>query len=187
MRQVGRGTNERGSILIVTGPAASGKTSVARVLAERSSEPSVHLQGDDFFRALKTGRRRGWEPGAEPQHEVVFEAIARAATVYARGGYFVVVDSLIRPPYLHILTDVIASDDIELHYVALRPQLTAVQSRSGQRDESSRHDENVLDFLYRAFSDLGELESHVLDNSALDVESTVAEIGARLTNGTLAL
>jgi chloramphenicol 3-O-phosphotransferase len=171
----------------VTGPAASGKTSVARLLAQQSTEPSVHLQGDDFFRALKVGRLRGWEEGATPQHEVVFEAIARAATVYANGGYFVVLDSLIRPPFLAILTDIIGSDGIELHYVALRPGLEVVQSRSNERDETVRHHDDVLKFLYDAFGDLDGLESHVIDNTTLDENQTVAVIHERMLSGALLL
>jgi chloramphenicol 3-O-phosphotransferase len=172
--------------LVVTGPAASGKTSVARLLAEQSTEPSVHLQGDDFFRALKVGRLRGWEEGAEPQHEVVFESIARAATSFADGGYFVLVDSLIRPRFLEVLVDIIRSEGIELHYVALRPSFVEVQSRSSQRDETSRHDAAVLEFLYAAFDDLGTLESHVIDNTTLDPPETVKVIQERLSRGDLA-
>ena len=77
MRHVARGTEERGEILIVTGPAASGKTSTALRVATESAEPSVHLHPDDFFHALKVGRLRGWEDGATSQHEIVFEAVAK--------------------------------------------------------------------------------------------------------------
>jgi chloramphenicol 3-O-phosphotransferase len=185
VRPIGRETDERGSILIVTGPAASGKTSAARLLAERSTEPSVHLHGDDFFRALKVGRLRGWEEGAVPQHEVVFDAMARAVTSLARGGYFVVLDSLIRPRYLGILTDIISTNDVALHYVVLRPSWTIVQERSDLRDETWRHDAHVLRVLHDVFDDLGELESHVLDNTALDEDETVSMIQAKMARGDL--
>jgi predicted kinase len=185
VRRIGRGTNERGSILIVTGPAASGKTTAARLLAEQSTEPSVHLHGDDFFRALKVGRRRGWEEGAEPQHEVVFEAMANATTSLANGGYFVVLDSLIRPRYVDIVIGIIKASDLELHYVALRPTWSEVRTRSDMRDESWRHDLEVLNVLYGVFDDLGELESHVLDNTMLNEQETVAAIQTKLFSGEL--
>jgi chloramphenicol 3-O-phosphotransferase len=171
--------------LIVTGPAASGKTSAARTLAEHSTEPSVHLQGDDFFRSLKVGRRRGWEEGAAPQHEVVFDAIANAATSLARGGYFVVLDSLIRPRYLDVLIDIITAEGIELHYVALRPSWAEVRRRSDQRDETFRHDDQVLAELYGVFAELGALESHVIDSTALSVDQSVAAIQSALSCGVL--
>jgi chloramphenicol 3-O-phosphotransferase len=182
---VGRGTNERGSIVIVNGPAASGKTTAARALAEQSSEPSVHLHGDDFFRALKVGRLRGWEEGAVPQHEVVFEAMANAATSLANGGYFVVLDSLIRPRYLYIVIDIIKSHDLEVHLVILRPRWSEVQRRSDLRDEAWRHDAEVLQLLYEVFDELGDLESHVIDNTMLDEPETVTVIQTKMSSGEL--
>jgi len=183
VNRIGRGTVEEGLILIVTGPAASGKTSVARHLAQQSVRPSVHLRGDDFFHALKVGRLRGWKEGSTPQHEVVFEAIASAASAFAKGGYFVVLDSLIRPHYLAILIDIIKSNDIELHYVALRPSLMETHSRSQRRDAKKRHRDEILEELHDAFLDLGSLESHVIDNTTLDVYEVVQEIGSRMQRG----
>jgi chloramphenicol 3-O-phosphotransferase len=175
MRHVGRGTEQRGEILIVTGPAASGKTTTALRLATESVEPSVHLHADDFFSALKVGRRRGWEEGATPQHEVVFEAVAKAAAAYAAGGFFVVVDSFIRPRYFSLVRGTIAREQIDLHVVVLRPSYDEALARSHKRDASKRHDDSVFEELYHAFDGIGELEAHVLDNSTLD-ESQTAEI-----------
>jgi chloramphenicol 3-O-phosphotransferase len=185
MRRIGRGAEEKGNVLIITGPAASGKTSAARQIAEESLEPSVHLHADDFFKALKVGRLRGWEKGATPQHQVVFEAIGGAASAYANGGYFVVLDSLIRPRYLEILTDIIRSNKIELHYAVLRPSLSETRLRSQNRDEVVRHRDEILVELHGAFLNVGELESHVIDNTNLDVNQTVEEVTARMARGEL--
>jgi chloramphenicol 3-O-phosphotransferase len=183
--RIGRGTEEKGKVLIVTGPAASGKTSVARRIAEQSLDPSVHLHADDFFHALKVGRLRGWEEGSTPQHEVVFEAIGSATGAFANGGYFVVLDSLIRPRYFDIVTGVIRSSRIELHYVVLRPSLSETHSRSHNRDETDRHNDGILEELHGAFVNMGELESHVIDNTTLDVEQTVEEVASRMERGEL--
>lgn len=122
-----------------------------------------------------------------PQHEVVFEAMARAAASLANGGYFVVLDSLIRPRYLDVLIDIIKTGDVELHYVVLRPSWSVVQTRSDRRDETWRHDPEVLSILYDVFRDLGEYESHVIDNSTLDERRTVAAINERFASGALLL
>lgn len=185
MSRIRRGTEERGVILIITGPAASGKTSVARQIAEQCPEPSVHLHGDDFFKALKVGRLRGWEKGSTPQHEVVFEAIGSAAAAYANGGYFVVLDSLVRPRYLDVLTQTIKSCNIELHLVVLRPSLSETRSRSLQRDETMRHRDEILDELHGAFLTLDSFESHVIDNTTLDVDQTASQIQSKLDRGKL--
>jgi chloramphenicol 3-O-phosphotransferase len=185
VRKVGRGTKDRGLILIVTGPAASGKTSAACLIAEQSDERSVHLHGDDFFHALKAGRLRGWEEGSEPQHEVVFEAVASAASAYADGGYFVVLDSFIRPRYLDVVTEVIRANGVELHYVALRPTLSETRTRSAGREEDKRHKDEVLDELHGTFRDLGILEDHVIDNTSLSIDQTVQVIRSKMIRGEL--
>jgi Chloramphenicol phosphotransferase-like protein len=117
-------------VLILTGPSSAGKTTVARRLVEESTEPSVHLHSDDFFKALKAGRLRGWVAGAEPQHEVVFEAIGSAAGSYAAGGYFVVVDTLVRRLYLDILIHTILRRNVSVDLVVLRPSFAEVLARS---------------------------------------------------------
>jgi chloramphenicol 3-O-phosphotransferase len=183
--RIGRGTEERGTVLVITGPAASGKTSVARLIAESNADPSVHLHADDFFHWLKVGRLRGWQDGSTPQHEVVFEAIGSAASAFANGGYFVVLDSLIRPRYGEILTDIMKSNNIEIDYVVLRPNLSATHARSRQREEAKRHDDEILEELHGAFLDLGSLETHVLDNTLLDVNQTVGQIRLMMQRGEL--
>ena len=187
VRQVGRGTDERGSIVIVSGPAASGKSSAARLLAQEWSEPSVHLQGDDFFRALKVGRLRGWEDGAVRNTRSCsrrWRARRRRSRTAATSSYWT---RSIRPRYLDILIDIIKTGDVELHYVVLRPSWSVVQTRSDRRDETWRHDPEVLSILYDVFRDLGEYESHVIDNSTLDERRTVAAINERFASGALLL
>jgi hypothetical protein len=155
------------------------------LIAERSEERSVHLHGDDFFHALKAGRLRGWEDGSGPQHEVVFEAVASAASAYANGGYFVVLDSFIRPGYMDVVTEVIRANGVELHYVALRPTLSETRRRSSGREEGKRHKVEVLDELHGAFRDLGIFEDHVIDNTSLSVDQTLEAIQSKMTRGEL--
>jgi hypothetical protein len=116
---------------------------------------------------------------------VVFEAIGSAARAFASGGYFVVLDSLIRPRYVDILLDNIKSNEIELHLVVLRPGLCETQSRSRQRDEADRHSDEILEELHGAFRELGGLESHVIDNTTLDENQTVEAIRLRMELGEL--
>lgn len=183
MRKVGRNAAVAGEVLIVTGPSAAGKTTVAQRLAEESTEPSVHLHTDDFFKALKVGRRRGWIAGAEPQHEVVFEAVGSAAGSYAAGGYFVVVDTLVRRLYLDTLIDAIMLRNVAVDLVVLRPSFADVLARCRLRDPKDRHEEDILQRLYGYFEEFDDLDAHLIDNSDHDPDETIQAIRDMVHSG----
>jgi predicted kinase len=183
VRTVGRNGTVLGEVLIITGPSAAGKTTVAQRLAEESTEPSVHLHADDFFKSLKAGRLRGWVPGAEPQHEVVFEAIGSAAGTYAAGGYFVVVDTLVRRLYLDVLVETIMRHNVSVDLVVLRPSFSVVLARCMLRDPNDRHREDILRRLYDYFEEFDDFQAHIIDNSNHDPDETIEAIRAMLYAG----
>ena len=75
-------------IVIISGPPGSGKSSVARRLAEQSpSERAVHMHTDDFYRSIRKGYVATWLPEAQEQNIIVLDAFAASATRYAWGGY----------------------------------------------------------------------------------------------------
>jgi chloramphenicol 3-O-phosphotransferase len=183
VRKVGRTAAVPGEVLIVTGPSAAGKTTVTQRLAEESAEPSVHLHTDDFFKALKAGRLRGWMAGAEPQHEVVFEAIGSAAGAYAAGGYFVVVDTLVRRRYLDTLVDTILLRNVSVDLVVLRPSFADVLARCRLRDPRDRHEDDILRRLYGYFDEFDDLEAHIIDNSDHNPDQTIEAIRTMVHSG----
>lgn len=85
-------------IVIISGPPGSGKSSVARRLAENSAyERAIHMHTDDFYQYVRKGYISTWLPEAREQNVVILEAFTASATRYALGGYEVIVDGIIGP------------------------------------------------------------------------------------------
>jgi hypothetical protein len=89
-------------VVLLTGPSAAGKTTVARLLAERF-ERGVHLEGDLFRRAIVRGRVE-MSPGAKEdalaQLELRYRIAAAAADAYAAAGFTVVHEDVVAGPLL---------------------------------------------------------------------------------------
>lgn len=84
------GRNPR--IILVTGIMASGKSTVAQLLAGQF-ERSVHLRGDIFRKMIVNGRREMQPDGEEEalrQLRLRYRLAAQAAETYAREGFTVV-------------------------------------------------------------------------------------------------
>jgi hypothetical protein len=117
-------------LLVVTGPPAAGKSTVARLVTDRF-EPSALVEGDAFFAFLARGAIEPWLPQSADQNEVVIQAAATAAGRYAAGGITTVYDGVVGPWFLP--TFAAASGLEALDYVVLLPS-------AAMADGSLRHE-----------------------------------------------
>jgi cytidylate kinase len=165
-----------GEVILLTGSPGAGKTTVAALVATDANGPAAHLTTDLYYRAIRTGFVPPYMPGAQKQNEVVVDAIVATATTYARGGYDIVVDGIIGPWFLKPFRVAAERDQLAMSYVVLRPDLETTLARAQQRSAGELKDIEAITGLYDAFKDLGELERHVIDTSAMDAEQTATAV-----------
>lgn len=167
------------TILILTGPPGAGKTTAAQRLAETCDSPTVHLHSDDFWHFIKKGAIPPYLPESQKQNEVVISVLAQAAFGYAAGGFFVVVDGIVGPWFLNAFRETA----LPLHYIVLRPNLDDAITRCRLRGGDTLTDPGPIAALHQQFSDLDDLEKHVIDTAGQTPGQTVCAVQAALKSG----
>jgi cytidylate kinase len=172
-----------GEILILTGPPGAGKTTTAEALAATPGSPKVHLHADDFWHFIKHGAIAPYLPEAHAQNGVVVDAIAKAAEVYAGGGYFVVLDGIVGPWFLPPFRAL----HLPVHYIVLCPPLAVAVARCRDRGGDTLTDPAPITALHRQFSSLGALERHVLRTDGLGRADLLRQVIEAVTSGAFRL
>lgn len=165
-------------VFLLTGPSAAGKSTVARLLAQRFVR-GVHLEGDLFRRAIVSGRVEmtpALAPDAVEQLRLRHRLAAQTADAYARAGYDVVLEDVAAGEDLPYFAGLI--DARPLHVVVLLPRLDVVAARNEARGHTGYGD-FPLEELYRGFAERTPRIGTWLDTSGQTPEQTVDELLAR--------
>lgn len=166
------------SLFLITGIMASGKSTVAQLLAEQF-ERSVHVRGDAFRRMIVSGRE---EMLPQPSDEAIrqlhmrYRMAAAAADSYVEAGFNAVVQDVIVGAELGTFIEFVNARP--LYIVVLCPRAEIVAAR-----ESSRSKQGYGIWTVEALDRILRQESPRvgmwLDTSDMTPEETAREIGRR--------
>jgi predicted kinase len=122
------------ALFVISGVSASGKSTVARLLAERFGR-GVCVPGD-AIRAMMVSGRVDVRPdtGAEALRQLVlrYAGALSVAKVFLDGGFDVVVEDVIVGPVLRDFLGLVPVP--EFHLVFLDPDAAAIERRERERD-----------------------------------------------------
>lgn len=165
-----------GSILILSGPIGSGKTTVARELIALLSSPVAYIEGDRFWSFFAKSQ-------GGPTHQsfvTIMVSMTAAAVPFASSGSRVVLDFSMPPWFLPTAKRVAAVRDIPIDYVVLRPSMDICADRAATRIEGRIADYARHRDLYASFDDV---ERHTLSDGDASAAETAASIVAGLNEG----
>jgi cytidylate kinase len=132
-----RSLQNRQAVILVTGIQASGKSTIAQLLAERLPQ-SVHVRGDLFRRMIINGRA---DMTPDPASEAIRQLRLRhqlAATVsdtYFQAGFTVIVQDVILGDHLAEMTAMIRSRPLLV--IVLAPRASVIADREQSRGKTA--------------------------------------------------
>ncbi|KQL49836.1 phosphotransferase [Brevibacillus choshinensis] len=171
-------TLEQRGIYLITGIMASGKSTVAQLLAEKF-EKSVHLRGDVFRRMIVSWREETLPDATDEairQLRLRYKLAAAAADTYFNAGFTVVLQDVMLGAMLQETVDLI--QNTPLHVIVLCPSQEAVETREAARAKKGYGLWDVSE-LDRQLREETPRIGMWIDTTELSAEETVEQIWLR--------
>ena len=171
-----------GRVLLITGPAGAGKTTVAGEWASTRKLPCAHLPLDSFREMVKSGYHHpefGWNDEAQRQLDLARTNIAGVAKNFLAAGFQVVVDDAVFPNWDEVGIDRWEEEffPVEIDLVVLLSDWNEVFDRNASRGSQDRLSEAMLRTVYDDMAGWRDRPGvTIIDNSKLTVAQTLSEI-----------
>lgn len=173
----------RNGIYIITGIMASGKSTIAQMLAEQFDK-GVHVHGDIFRRMIVKGKidmTPDYSQDALDQLMLRYSITAKAADMYYKAGFSVVVQDVYLGEYVQPFLKKFESKPI--YFITLNPSVEAVIEREKKRNKTGYTTwdvESLHDVLVNENPRIG----FWIDSTHMTAEETLSEIIKRAESET---
>jgi chloramphenicol 3-O-phosphotransferase len=142
------------TVLLLIGPAAVGKTSVARRLADRCPTPASHMSLDDVRDWVRSGYADpsvGWTDAAALQYSLARRICAGAARAHVDAGISSVIDDAVFPDWPDVGLDgwLEELDGCQVDVVVMLADLPLLRERNLKRAGHRCLPDPVLEVIHR--------------------------------------
>ncbi len=162
-------------IYIVTGIMASGKTTIAQMLAEQFDQ-GVHVHGDMFRKMIVKGNidmKPDYSQSAVEQLMLRYKLAANVANQYYKAGFSVVVQDTYLGKEVHSFLKAFESNSV--YFITLNPSVEAIMEREKKRDKTGYTTWEV-EPLYEVLINENPRLGLWIDSSDMTPEETLSEI-----------
>jgi hypothetical protein len=173
---------EEAFVLLLTGPAGAGKTTVAAEWAARRESPTAHVSLDDvrdFVKAGYANPEEGWNDETQAQYDLARELCGTIARRYVGSGIGCAVDDAIFPnwPEVGYGRWESALEGVPHVLVVLLPRLDVARRRNDAgHDGHRRLRAETVRMIYNDMLPWRATDVPIIDNSDLSVGETVNEL-----------
>ena len=169
-------------VVIVSGPAGAGKSSVCEALAGRYDR-TVHLETDLLYSAIRMGYIHPWKPGSERQNQMVSRAAAGAARAFAAEEFGVFIDGVIGAHLLPDYIEGLRGTGVPVHFVVLLPSVEEMLQRARAREKVIGASEDVYRQSHALFAGKPEFAACTIDTTGLSAEESADAVMAACGRG----
>lgn len=169
------------SLVLLTGPAAAGKTAVAGSWATRQEHPAASVSLDNIRDQLKSGYvnpEDGWNPVAEGQYHLARHLAAAMGKAYWAAGYSCIIDDAIFPNWPAVSYEGWQEElgDTPHALVVLLPSFQAVVNRNAGHSGHRHLRQETLRTIHRGMLGWRRRGFPIIDNTFLTVDETAQQL-----------